>query len=442
MGNLREVFTTHLVAEALRARGHDVVHLHSWDDYDRLRKVPAGVDAAFERYIGMPLARVPDPWDADAGSYAEHWMDEFTRRAARARHRDARGAPVRALPGGRLQRRDPPRDGRARAHLRHARRAADLGSPRHARRGPPARLLPVQAVLRDLRARRHAGHRLGRHGRDVPLPPRPRGRDVARRRRDDQRQARVEGRLADALGLRGRRVRARRRGPPRADRQLHRRQHARARGLRRPGAALRGLLVRLARRAGRQAVGLGRRRADPRDGAAACSSRRSCAGCTSAGCRRRASPSTCRRRACRSSTTSGTASWRAPPARTPTAADAAMHRAAVRTSAGDVAATAAPRLVPAARRRGRPHAGQPRADRADRRAAPRRAGAAVGRAARRARAAPVVRDRLRRAAARRAAHDGARSVRRADVGRARRHARARASRRWPARWRPTGRSTA
>jgi lysyl-tRNA synthetase class 1 len=78
MGNLREVFTTHLVAEALRARGHEVVHLHSWDDYDRLRKVPAGVDPSFAQYVGLPLARVPDPWDAGAGSYAEHWMAEFT----------------------------------------------------------------------------------------------------------------------------------------------------------------------------------------------------------------------------------------------------------------------------------------------------------------------------------------------------------------------------
>jgi lysyl-tRNA synthetase class 1 len=78
LGNLREVFTTHLVAEALRAHGHEVVHLHSWDDYDRLRKVPAGVDPAFGQYVGMPLARVPDPWDAAAGSYAEHWMGEFT----------------------------------------------------------------------------------------------------------------------------------------------------------------------------------------------------------------------------------------------------------------------------------------------------------------------------------------------------------------------------
>ena len=78
MGNLREVFTTHVVAEALRARGREVVHLHSWDDYDRLRKVPAGVDAAFAQYVGMPLAAVPDPRDPDAGSYAEHWMREFT----------------------------------------------------------------------------------------------------------------------------------------------------------------------------------------------------------------------------------------------------------------------------------------------------------------------------------------------------------------------------
>ena len=45
LGNLREVFTTHLVAEALRRHGHEVVHLHSWDDYDRFRKVPAGVDS-------------------------------------------------------------------------------------------------------------------------------------------------------------------------------------------------------------------------------------------------------------------------------------------------------------------------------------------------------------------------------------------------------------
>jgi lysyl-tRNA synthetase class 1 len=76
LGNLREVFTTHLVAEALRRRGEEVVHLHSWDDYDRFRKVPAGVDPSFERYIGMPLAEISDP-TGGSGSYAEHFMNEL-----------------------------------------------------------------------------------------------------------------------------------------------------------------------------------------------------------------------------------------------------------------------------------------------------------------------------------------------------------------------------
>jgi lysyl-tRNA synthetase class 1 len=76
MGNLREVFTTHLVAEALRRRDREVVHLHSWDDYDRFRKVPAGVDPSFERYVGMPLAAIPDP-EGGSDSYAEHFIDEL-----------------------------------------------------------------------------------------------------------------------------------------------------------------------------------------------------------------------------------------------------------------------------------------------------------------------------------------------------------------------------
>jgi lysyl-tRNA synthetase class 1 len=76
LGNLREVFTTHLVAEALRRHGHEVVHLHSWDDYDRFRKVPAGIDPSFERFIGMPLASIPDPVGG-LPSYADRYMDQF-----------------------------------------------------------------------------------------------------------------------------------------------------------------------------------------------------------------------------------------------------------------------------------------------------------------------------------------------------------------------------
>lgn len=78
LGNLREVMTVHLVAEELRARGHQVEHLHFWDDYDRLRKIPAGVPSTFERYLGCPLADVPDPF-GEYESYAARYMSEFSR---------------------------------------------------------------------------------------------------------------------------------------------------------------------------------------------------------------------------------------------------------------------------------------------------------------------------------------------------------------------------
>ncbi len=78
LGNLREVMTVHLIAEELRARGHQVEHLHFWDDYDRLRKIPAGVPSAFERYLGCPLADVPDPF-GEYESYAARYMSEFSR---------------------------------------------------------------------------------------------------------------------------------------------------------------------------------------------------------------------------------------------------------------------------------------------------------------------------------------------------------------------------
>jgi lysyl-tRNA synthetase, class I len=78
LGNLREVMTVHLVSEELRSRGWTVDHIHSWDDYDRLRKVPAGVSEEFTQYIGTPLADVPDPW-GEFDSYATRFIDDFTR---------------------------------------------------------------------------------------------------------------------------------------------------------------------------------------------------------------------------------------------------------------------------------------------------------------------------------------------------------------------------
>ncbi|MGH3948316.1 MAG: lysine--tRNA ligase, partial [Pseudonocardiaceae bacterium] len=77
LGNLREVMTAHFVAEEIKSRGYDAVHLHSWDDYDRFRKVPAGLDEGLAEYVGRPLSAVPDPY-GERDSYASHFMAEFS----------------------------------------------------------------------------------------------------------------------------------------------------------------------------------------------------------------------------------------------------------------------------------------------------------------------------------------------------------------------------
>jgi lysyl-tRNA synthetase class 1 len=72
LGNLREFLTVHFVAEEIKRRGIAARHLHSWDDYDRFRKVPAGIDPSFADHIGRPLSAVPDPWDCHR-SWADHF---------------------------------------------------------------------------------------------------------------------------------------------------------------------------------------------------------------------------------------------------------------------------------------------------------------------------------------------------------------------------------
>ncbi|WP_028849564.1 lysine--tRNA ligase [Thermocrispum municipale] len=77
LGNLREVMTAHFVAEEIKARGLDAVHLHSWDDYDRFRKVPVGLDESLSEHVGKPLSAVPDPY-GELDSYASHFIEEFS----------------------------------------------------------------------------------------------------------------------------------------------------------------------------------------------------------------------------------------------------------------------------------------------------------------------------------------------------------------------------
>ncbi|MEU4898743.1 lysine--tRNA ligase [Streptomyces sp. NPDC044780] len=73
LGNLREVMTPHLVADEIRRRGYECVHILSWDDYDRYRKVPAGIDPSWSEHIGKPLTSVPAPPGSTYPNWAEHF---------------------------------------------------------------------------------------------------------------------------------------------------------------------------------------------------------------------------------------------------------------------------------------------------------------------------------------------------------------------------------
>ena len=255
LGNLREFLTVHFVAEEIRRRGLPVRHLHSWDDYDRFRKVPAGVDPSWAEHIGRPLSAVPDPWGCHP-SWAEHFkaplqaalaelgveMEEVsqTERYRAGAYRDQiltavaqRGNIERVMSRYRTKSAPAPETEEEAASLEDSVANDEDDSTGVGRPRP----LPLQALLprvrprhdhRDVVRRRHHRPRLHLHG--VRVQRRDQPRDPGRG------QARVEGRLADALGRRGRRLRARRRRPRDARVVVHRRQGAGEGDLRRPRA--------------------------------------------------------------------------------------------------------------------------------------------------------------------------------------------------------------
>jgi lysyl-tRNA synthetase, class I len=78
LGNLREVMTPHLVADEIKRRGRVCRHLLSWDDYDRFRRVPAGIDPSYAEHIGKPLTSVPAPPGSPHANWAEHFKASMT----------------------------------------------------------------------------------------------------------------------------------------------------------------------------------------------------------------------------------------------------------------------------------------------------------------------------------------------------------------------------
>ncbi len=84
IGNFRDVATSFFVVQSLRKLGKKARLLFSWDEYDRLRKVPKNVadlspemNKKMEAYIGCPYVDVPNPFDDGAENYAVHFEHEF-----------------------------------------------------------------------------------------------------------------------------------------------------------------------------------------------------------------------------------------------------------------------------------------------------------------------------------------------------------------------------
>ncbi|MEK7748278.1 MAG: lysine--tRNA ligase [Nitrospirota bacterium] len=76
VGNLRDIVTIWFVKKALEERGASVRAFHSWDNFDRFRKVPKNIPESYSEFIGLPLSKVPDPTN-QYPSYAARYETEF-----------------------------------------------------------------------------------------------------------------------------------------------------------------------------------------------------------------------------------------------------------------------------------------------------------------------------------------------------------------------------
>lgn len=82
IGNFRDIATSLFVVKALRKKGKKAKLLFSWDEFDRMRKVPVNVAALegtedMEGCIGKPYVDVRNPFGGQAESYAKYFEEEF-----------------------------------------------------------------------------------------------------------------------------------------------------------------------------------------------------------------------------------------------------------------------------------------------------------------------------------------------------------------------------
>ena len=80
IGNFRDIATSLFVVKALERKGKKARLLFSWDEYDRIRKIPvnvAKVNNDMEKYIGASYIDAPNPFGTEEKTYAEYFEKEF-----------------------------------------------------------------------------------------------------------------------------------------------------------------------------------------------------------------------------------------------------------------------------------------------------------------------------------------------------------------------------
>jgi lysyl-tRNA synthetase len=75
-GCMRDVMTAFAIVRELQERGRNAKFVFSWDDFDALRELPAGLNPLWQKYVGMPLSKIPDPFGKTM-SYSRHFEEEF-----------------------------------------------------------------------------------------------------------------------------------------------------------------------------------------------------------------------------------------------------------------------------------------------------------------------------------------------------------------------------
>jgi lysyl-tRNA synthetase class 1 len=71
IGSLGDALRSCAIALAVEAQGYNAESIAFSDDMDGLRKVPAGLPRSLEKYLGVPVTSIPDPFKCH-DSYGEH----------------------------------------------------------------------------------------------------------------------------------------------------------------------------------------------------------------------------------------------------------------------------------------------------------------------------------------------------------------------------------